>query len=187
MVGSSGSGKTTTATRIADEFGIPHVELDALHWGPDWTAATADEMRERVLRAIEGGSWVVDGNYQSKIGTLVWDRADTVVWVNPSRTVALWRATRRTVRRVVTGQVLWNGNRERWSSLMFWRGEESLLWIAWSLYPRTRDRYEAAMKDPANAHRRMYRVRGARDLDRVLAALESTSATLDPPGSAGTS
>ena len=43
------------------------------------------------------------------------------------------------------------------------------------------------MKEPANAHRRMYRVRGARDLNRVLAALGSTSATLDPPGPTGTS
>ncbi|MGN0101739.1 MAG: AAA family ATPase [Dietzia sp.] len=187
VVGSSGSGKTTTAKRIADTCGIPHIELDALHWGPDWTAATSDEMRERVLRAIEGGSWVVDGNYRSKIGTLVWDRADTIVWINPSRLVAVSRAFRRTVRRVATRQELWNGNRERWSSLMFWRGEESLLWLAWALYPRTRDRYEAAMKEPANAHRRMYRVRGARDLHRVLAALGSTSATLDPPGPTGTS
>lgn len=33
VVGSSGSGKTTTARLIAGEPGIPHIELDALHWG----------------------------------------------------------------------------------------------------------------------------------------------------------
>lgn len=41
VVGRSGSGKTTTARRIAGELGIPHIELDALHWGPDRTTATA--------------------------------------------------------------------------------------------------------------------------------------------------
>ena len=70
VVGSSGSGKTTTARRIASELGVPHIELDAVHWGPDWTAATAGEMQERVREAIRPGAWVVDGNYRSKIGTL---------------------------------------------------------------------------------------------------------------------
>jgi len=173
VVGSSGSGKTTTARRIAGELGVPHIELDALHWGPDWTAATAGEMQERVREAIRPDAWVVDGNYRSKIGTLVWDRADTVVWVSPPRPVAVWRALTRTIRRVATGQELSNGNRERWSSLMFWRGEESLLWLAWALYPRTRDRYEAAMRDPANGHLRIHRVRTAREVDRVIAAWKS--------------
>lgn len=173
VVGSSGSGKTTTARLIAGELGIPHIELDALHWGPDWTAATAGEMRTRVQQAIGPDAWVVDGNYRSKTGTLVWDRADTVVWVNPPRPVAVWRSLTRTIRRVATRQQLWNGNRERWSSLMFWRGEESILWLSWALYPRTRDRYEAAMKDPANSRLRIHRVRTARDLDGVVALLKS--------------
>lgn len=173
VVGSSGSGKTTTARRIAGELGVPHIELDALHWGPGWTAATAGEMHDKVQKAISPDAWVVDGNYRSKIGTLVWDRADTVVWVNPPRPVAVWRSVTRTVRRITTRQELWNGNRERWSALMFWRGEESILWLAWALYPRTRDRYEAAMKDPANIHRRIHRVRTTRELDRVIAALKT--------------
>ena len=37
VVGCSGAGKSTLATRIADVLGAPHIELDALHWGPDWT------------------------------------------------------------------------------------------------------------------------------------------------------
>jgi len=124
-----------------------------------------------AVRAIEGGSWVVDGNYQSKIGTLVWDRAEVVIWVNPSRPVAMWLSVRRTVRRVVTRQDLWNGNRERWSALAFWRKEESLLWFAWTTYHRTRDRYAAAMADPANASRRIHRVRNQKQVGWVLEAL----------------
>lgn len=173
VVGSSGSGKTTTARRIAAEIGARHIELDALHWGPDWTAATAEEMHQRVQAAIRPEAWVVDGNYRSKIGTLVWDRADTVIWVNPSRPVAVWRALSRTCRRIVSRQELWNGNRESWPALMFWRGEESIIWLAWALYPRTRDRYAAAMRDPVNGDRRIHRVRTARELNRVIAALKA--------------
>jgi adenylate kinase family enzyme len=35
VVGSSCSGKTTFARSLAEIVGSPHVELDALHWGPN--------------------------------------------------------------------------------------------------------------------------------------------------------
>ena len=38
VVGTSGVGKTTLAKDIAAALAIPHVELDALHWDPGWTA-----------------------------------------------------------------------------------------------------------------------------------------------------
>ena len=48
VVGTSGSGKTTLAHRLAQQLGIPHVELDALHWDPNWTPAPPDTFRERT-------------------------------------------------------------------------------------------------------------------------------------------
>lgn len=171
VVGSSGSGKTTVARRLAAALDVPYVELDALHWDPDWTAAPAELLRARTLDAIRGDAWVVDGNYQTKIGTLVWDRADTVVWVNPPRWRAVWRSFIRTVRRSATGIELWNGNREHWSGLMFWRGEDSILWWGWSSYKRTSERYEAAMTDPAYAGLTFHRLRNERDLARFFASV----------------
>jgi adenylate kinase family enzyme len=43
--GASGSGKTQVAARLAVDLGVPHVELDALHWGPNWSEPTLDEFR----------------------------------------------------------------------------------------------------------------------------------------------
>lgn len=48
VVGASGSGKTTFARRLAERLGIPHIELDAIHWGPDWTPARDDDFRART-------------------------------------------------------------------------------------------------------------------------------------------
>ena len=39
VVGTSGSGKTTVAGQLALILGVPHIELDSLHWEPDWTEA----------------------------------------------------------------------------------------------------------------------------------------------------
>ncbi|WP_215814611.1 AAA family ATPase [Pimelobacter sp. 30-1] len=144
VVGSSGAGKTTTALRIAGALGVPHVELDALFWGPGWTEASAEQLRERVGAETAGDAWVIDGNYQSKLGTLVRDRADLVVWLDPPRWRVMAQSLTRTVRRAATGEELWSGNRETWAGLLFWRRDSILRW-AWTTYGGTRDRYAAAM------------------------------------------
>ena len=89
VVGTSAVGKTTLARALAALLGVPHVELDALHWEPNWTEAPDEMLRERVARDRRR-RWVVDGNY-SKVRDLVWERVEAVVWLDlPLRTV-LWR------------------------------------------------------------------------------------------------
>lgn len=171
VVGCSGSGKSTMARQLSEILGAPHIELDALHWGPDWSAATQEELRDKVLRATSGGAWVVDGNYQSKIGRLVWRQADTVVWLDPSRPRVMWQSLKRTLNRVLTGQELWNGNRENWRGFMVWRGDESILRWAWTSYPRIKAHYEAAMADPQNEGLVFHRLRSRKEVARFLNAL----------------
>ena len=175
VVGSSGSGKTTVSRRLAQALSVPHVELDALHWGADWRAATNDELSERVGAAIASERWVVDGNYWSKIGAQVWTEADTVVWVSPRRWRATWQSVTRTVRRAATRQELWGGNRESWRGLMFWRGEESILWWSWTTYARTQERYAQAMDDPKWKHLTFHRLRTRREIDRFIAQVNTQS------------
>src|SRR5881392_3560954 len=112
VVGTSSSGKRTLAIALAERLSFPYIELDALHWGPNWAEAPNEVMRERVRSAIGGETWVVDGNY-SAVRDLVWARADTVVWLDLPLPTILARYARRTVRRLATRQQLWSGNRER--------------------------------------------------------------------------
>src|SRR5256885_17047360 len=93
--GTGGSGKTTLAKELARRHGVPHVELDALFHGPGWTETPPEEFRRRVTAATDGAGWVVDGNYDSKLGDLVLGRAGTVVWLDLPLRVALTRVTRR--------------------------------------------------------------------------------------------
>src|SRR4051812_29513824 len=79
--GTSGAGKTPPAAALARRLGVPHIELDALHWGPNWTPIEPAVFRGRVAAAVEGQGWVCDGNY-STVRDLVWGRADTLVWLD---------------------------------------------------------------------------------------------------------
>jgi adenylate kinase family enzyme len=121
VIGGSCAGKTTLAARLADRLGIPHIELDSLHHHPNWVESTAAELQrdvEAALEPLEG--WVVDGNYMRKIGTLVIDRADTVVWLDLPLGVCLRRMWSRSTTRIRDGTDLWGtGNRETWPNFLF--------------------------------------------------------------------
>jgi adenylate kinase family enzyme len=108
----SGCGKTTFGRTLAERLGVRFVELDALHWQAGWTELDADTLRRRVEPIVSGDAWVVDGSYRGKLGDLVLERADTVVWLDLPRRIWLPRLVRRTFRRAITGEELWNGNRE---------------------------------------------------------------------------
>jgi len=112
VVGVTGAGKTTLARTLAASLHVPHIELDALHWEPNWVMAELDVFRDRVARVVAAERWVVDGNY-SKARDLVWSRADTLVWLDYSFGLTFARLLRRTLARITTGQQLYSGNRER--------------------------------------------------------------------------
>lgn len=97
-LGRTGSGKTTLARELATILRVPHVELDALYFGPQFTTVPLDVLRERTRAAISGNEWVTDGN-KSAVRDLVWPRADTVVWLDYPLMVSLWRLGGRAVRR----------------------------------------------------------------------------------------
>jgi adenylate kinase family enzyme len=173
VVGTSGSGKTTVARRLAETHGVPHVELDALHWGPNWTACPAEEFREKVARALAPEGWVVDGSYHGKLGDSVLEQADFVVWLDlPFRTVA-GRIWTRTLRRIRSREELWSGNRETWRDAFFSR-DSLFVWVVTTHRSRRRrylerlDRYE------------FVRLRSQREIDAWLAQASASTGAEAP-------
>lgn len=164
VVGSTGSGKTTVARRLSALLGIPHVELDALHWDANWTAAPAAIFRGRVGDALAGESWVADGNY-SLVRDLIWPRADTLVWLDLPLPRILLRLVWRTARRVASGEELWNGNREQ---LRHQFDRDSLFWWAISTYRRRRRTYSALLAGPEYPHLHVVYLRSAAETEAWL-------------------
>lgn len=149
VIGTSGSGKTTLAERLSAALGHEHIELDAIHWLPDWEMRPLEEFRGKVTEAITGETWVVDGNY-SKVRDIVWGRATTVVWLNYSRGVVLWRIVTRTLKRSLRREVLFSGNQETLSKALF--SKDSI--VAWSMgtFARRRREYPQLFKEAAYEH-----------------------------------
>jgi len=170
VVGTTGSGKTTLSERLADCLGVPHVELDALHWGPNWTELDPETLRAKVARIVQRDAWVIDGNY-SAVRELVWERAQAVVWLDYGLPTILGRLVWRTIRRVITGEKLWAGNRERlWTQIAT---RDSILLWALRTYRRRRREYPRLIAEPANAHLRIAHLRSPRAADAWITRLGS--------------
>lgn len=168
VVGTTGSGKTTLATQLARRLGVKHVELDALHWDPNWTEAPLEVFRERVSDALSGDVWVTDGNYR-KVRDLVWGRADTVVWLDYPAWVIFGRLFARTMRRAFTREELWNGNRESFRGALLSR--DSLLLWALKTYRRHRREYPLLFAQPEHQHLTVIRLASPRITKRWLAQI----------------
>lgn len=148
IIGTSGSGKTTLAKQIAAKLGITHVEIDALHWEKDWYSTPKDILREKVKNALSGDTWVADGNY-SLVRDIMWERADTLIWLDYSFPLTLWRIIKRTFKRVFTRQELWNGNRETFRN-SFLSKESLILWVI-TTHKRRRKDLPLLLAKPENA------------------------------------
>ncbi|HIK42023.1 AAA family ATPase [Thermoleptolyngbya sp. M55_K2018_002] len=168
IVGTSGTGKTTLAQQVGRQLGIAHIELDALHWEPNWTAAPSEVFRARVAEALAGDCWVADGNYSS-VRDLVWGRADTIVWLDYSFGLVLWRSLRRAIWRSTSDVELWSGNRETWRQTFFSR-DSILLWVL-QTYHRRRREYPLLLSQPEYAHLSVVRVRSPQETRSWLIGL----------------
>jgi adenylate kinase family enzyme len=163
IVGTSGSGKTTVARRLA-ALDLPHIELDALFWRPDWRQAHLDQFRSSVSAATGGDAWICDGNY-SRARDIILPRAETVVWLDLPLRTCLWRVVRRTVRRTSRREVLWGTNREQWSRLV---GGDSLIWWVLRTHRRRRREWEVLIAGPETRHLRVARLRSAGEIEAWL-------------------
>ena len=161
IASASGNGKTTLGRQLAERLCVPFVELDELVHGPEWVETSNEDLRARLAPLLAGDGWVADGAYQHKLGDLVLDQADTVVWLDLPLHVWLPRLTRRTWRRIRGREQLWNGNRESLATAL-WGRESLFVWALRSHFRRRREWPDAL------SNRNVVRLKSRRDVEAFL-------------------
>lgn len=136
---------------------------------PGWQPRPDGEFMADVERATSVPAWVVDGNYRRfVIEGPVWRRADTVVWLDLPRRTVMRQVIARTIRRAVTREVLWNGNREPLTNFTSTDPEKNVIVWTWVKHDEFTARYAGAMIDPAWRHLRFVRLRSHAEAGRWL-------------------
>jgi len=170
VVGTTGSGKTTLASRLADAMNAPLIELDSLNWQGDWRGLherDPDAFVTRVCDAAAAEAWVCDGNYR-QVRDAVLRRATHLIWLDYPKAVVIRRVIGRSLARSLFRRKLWAGNRERWRG---WIEPGHPVRWAWATWERNRSTYENLIVSEATAHLIIVRLthpREARGLPKRL-------------------
>jgi adenylate kinase family enzyme len=96
VIGSGGAGKSTFARELGARTGIPVIHLDRIYWKPDWQKPSEEEWRSTVAELVRGDEWIMDGNFGGTRQTRL-DACDTVIFLDLSRYVCLFRVLKRAV------------------------------------------------------------------------------------------
>ena len=174
VLGISGSGKTTFATRLADATGMDQVELDLLNWRPEWVSryeVDFDGLARDLDEALEAERWVVAGGY-SKLRDRILMRADTVVWLALPKWQVMWQVFWRSFHRAITRQPMLNGNVETFAR---WRLAGHPIQIAWLHYRRKRKQVGDLLAHPRYSHLKVYRCENRRAVKQTLNVLTAAA------------
>jgi hypothetical protein len=110
---------------------------------------------------------VAAGNYRL-VRDLIWDKAEAVIWLDYPFHIVFWRLLKRTVRRGITQEELWNGNREKfWGHLKLW-SEESLFHWLFKTYWRGKREYPMLFSLPENAHLKIVHFKHPKETEEWL-------------------
>lgn len=164
--GTTGSGKTTLAAVLADRLGSSFIDLDELHWGPEWTPRPT--FRDHLDAATRADRWVAAGNYTAT-RDLTWGRADTIVWLDYPAPLVFGRLLRRTLRRAWTKEPLFAGNVETFREVFL--SKDSLLVWFFKTHWSKRHGYRAEFERLARDGTRLVHLRHPRETDDWLAGI----------------
>ncbi len=173
IVGTSGSGKSVLADRVAARTGFARLDLDAVFWDAGWRMRDLAEAHRLVREFVDAhpDGWVADGNWTSRLGGMIdpgaHGGADTVVWLDLPRSRVMRQIVARTLRRGILRQELWHGNRERLGNMLRRDPERNIVLWAWTNHPVTRRRMLARIA----AGEDIVRLRGRSEIEQWLASL----------------
>jgi adenylate kinase family enzyme len=94
VIGPGGAGKSTVAKRLGQLIDIEVKHLDKFYWRSGWTEPSPEDWLKTVTELISGDSWIIDGNYGGTLELRI-KRCDTIVFLDMSRLLCLWRIVKR--------------------------------------------------------------------------------------------
>lgn len=169
VVGNSGSGKTTLARQLSALIDADHIELDAIRHLPGWVEIDRESFRRIVDERTQRDTWVMCGN-ASVVADISWPRADTIVVFDLPRRIVMTRVIKRTLRRAIFRETLWNGNRESIRKVLTFRDPHtSIIAWAWTQHHRYHTQFRELAERDDLSDKDFYFLTSKKDVERFMA------------------
>ena len=128
ITGTSCTGKTTLGKKLAKELSIAQIDLDDLHFLPNWVEKKNELFINEVNDAVDGlDEWIVSGSYQTVLKDTLWEKASIIVWLDYPLNLILRRCFIRTFNRIFYKEKCCGENYESLSRMLF--KENMFVWI----------------------------------------------------------
>jgi len=95
VVGVSASGKSTFSRELADKMHIPLTLIDSIMWKPNWEYIGDEETVKKLGEISLRDEWIIEGYITKDARNFVFDRADTIIYLDYSPVVSSWRYMKR--------------------------------------------------------------------------------------------
>lgn len=95
VVGVSASGKSVFSRNFGRCMGIPVTYIDALMWKPGWNHVGSDAIIKLIDEASQRPEWIIEGFIVKEALPFVIERADTIIYLDYSRILTVWRYIKR--------------------------------------------------------------------------------------------
>ena len=163
IVGPTGAGKSTLARQLANRFGVWYVDADAL-----FHSTPRALLHDQFAAALAPDRWVSDGNI-GRLRDLQLPRTTTLVWLDYPLRSTLPRLLKRTLGRILAGEIVHGAFRETFRKQFLSR--DSVFTFAIRHHPGLRQNYRDLIQADDASHIRVIRLATPRDTRRWLQGL----------------
>ena len=95
IVGVSASGKSTFARKLSEKAKLPLFLMDAIMWNPGWQYIGDAETVKKLKEIATKEEWIIEGYISKEARTFLFERADTIIYLDYPPIVATLRYLKR--------------------------------------------------------------------------------------------
>lgn len=95
IVGVSASGKSTFARKLSEKTKLPLFLMDSIMWNPGWQYVGDKETLKKLDEISTQNKWIIEGYISKEARTFVFERADTIIYLDYPPIIATFRYLKR--------------------------------------------------------------------------------------------
>ena len=128
VLGVSASGKSTFARKLTTKIRLPLTHVDEVMWKPGWHYIGDEKTVERLHKIGAREEWIIEGYIEKGARPYLFERADTIIYLDYPRIVATLRYLKRWLKHRRNPRPELNGSPDKfdWEFMkLVWRKGES--------------------------------------------------------------